>query len=95
MLAFSIYPWPWSLAAVNTHCSSQQYKSQICSPELPEPHWLGGKGSGLQCIRLRFEPTPEQLIFFSPEFPFPVKIISKFADSAPFAHARGAIGPRA
>ena len=27
--------------------------------------WLGGEGSGLQCIRPRFEPTPEQEVYFS------------------------------
>ena len=63
----------WSLAVVNTHCSSQQYKSQICSPELPEPHWLGGKGSGLQCIRLRFESIPELQIFYFSRVSFPGK----------------------
>ena len=71
-----------SLMAMVSHCSqhSQQYKSQICSPELPEPHWLSGKCSGLQP---RFESTPEQEFFF-PGFPFPVKInLNFFADSAP------------
>ena len=85
------------LTVVNTHCNSQQYKNQIWSPWRAARAALARwQGSGLQCIRPRFESTPEQEIFFFQSFLSHAVIINfEKCWLASFAHACGVIGPRA
>ena len=82
-----------SMMAMVSHCShSIRAKFAVQSCQSP----IGSVAKAVACNAS--DPGSSPLLSnrsFFPEFPFPVKIISKFADSAPFAHAREVIGPRA